>query len=175
MNTYKTETLTQHGKTYRIEWVYDECHGAPWEESDGHGIVSDWVSRDKKPGELVLNSDRGLSRFYDYAATIEKAKAEGWGISDPEGKTKAQIAAEAVMQDFKYLHKWCNDEWHYCGIVVTVLDDDGEETDNSASLWGIEDDGYCSRGYHATVIQDLIGECEYQEMRSVYPVTTCGV
>lgn len=175
MQAYKTETIEQHGKTYAIEWFYDEHMTAPWEESDGHGIVSDWVSRDKKPGELVLNTDRGLSRFYDYATTIEKAKAEQWGISDPQGKTKAQIAAEAVMLDFEYLRRWCNDQWHWCGIVVTQLDEDGDPSNITAASWGIEEDGIYSTAYHATVIQDLIGDCEYQEMRVSYPVTACGV
>lgn len=175
MDAYKTETIEQHGIAYKVQWFYDECHDAPWIEHDGHGIVSEWERRSKKPGELVLNSDRGLHRYYDFAASVEKAKAEQWGISDPVGKTKNQIAAEAARADYEHLRRWCNDQWHWCGIVVTQLDEDGEETENSSALWGIEEDGHFSRSYHATVIQDLIGDCEYQEMRVTYPVTACGV
>jgi hypothetical protein len=175
MQAYKTETITQHGQSYLVEWFFDECTGAPWQEHDGHGIVSDWTSRSKKPGELVLHSDRGMSRYYDFAATVEKAKIEGWNVSPYDWKTKGEQAAAATMADFENLRRWCNDLWHWCGIVVTVLDDEGDKTDIQSSLWGLEDDGFCSAGYHATVIQDLIGECEHQEMRISYPVTHCGV
>lgn len=175
MKPYKTETIEQHGKTYAIKWFYDEHMSAPWEEHDGHGIVTDWVTRNKKPGELVLNSDRNMNRFYDFAASVEKAKTEQWGISDHEGKTKNQIAAEATRADYEHLRRYCNDQWHWCGIVVTQLEEDGEPSDITAALWGIEEDGIYSRAYHATAIQDLIGDCEYQEMRVSYPVTACGV
>jgi hypothetical protein len=175
-DAYKTKTLTQHGKTYKIEWISDDDMGAPWEECDGHGIVSDWTTRDKTPGEWVLNSSRGSKRYYDAQETQKIALRDCWGISgDASGMTKKQIAAQAVRQDFEYLRAWCNDEWHYCGIRVTLMNDDDEETEISASLWGTEDQGYLSEGYHATVIQDLIGECEYQENRATYPVTHCGV
>ena len=172
---YKTETIEQHGTAYRIEWVRDYDHGAPWEEEDGHGPVSDWERREKRPGEMILNDERGARRFYDFAAAVKQARREGWSTAPYEWKTKGEQAAAAALADFDYLRRWCNDEWYYCGIIVTVLNDEGEETDNSSSLWGIEDDGYCSQGYHATVIQDIIREFEYQLNRLVYPVTHCGV
>ena len=174
-DAYKTETLTQHGKTYRVQWFYDYDMGAPWEEHDGHGIVSDWTRRDKHPGELVLNEDRGSRRFYDFAATVKKARAEGWNTAPYDWKTKGEQAAAAALTDFENLRRWCANDWHWCGIVVSLLDDEGEETGIDASLWGIEDDGFCSDGYHATVVQDLIGECEYQENRTTYPVTHCAI
>lgn len=174
MNAYRTETIEQHGQTYRVEWFYDEQMGAPWEEQDGHGIVSDWERRDKRPGELVLNKDRGSRRFYDFAASVKKARAESWNTSPYNWKTKGEQAHAAAMADYENLRRWCNDVWHWCGIVVTLLDDD-EETDNIASLWGIEDDGIDSAGYHASVIQDLIGEIEHQQQRQTYPVTSEGL
>ena len=176
MTAYKTETIQQHGKKYLVEWVYDH-HGAPWEECDGHGIVSDWETRPKKPGELVLNESRGgARRFYNLQETIKKAKAEGWNTSPHEWPSKGAQAAAAAMADFEHLRRWCHDEWHYCGIIVTMLDDeDGEPTDITASMWGIEDDGYCSDGCQATVIQDLIGECEQQENACTYAGATVGI
>jgi hypothetical protein len=173
-DAYKTDTVETHGKTYRVRWVYDHDQGAPWEECDGHGIVTEWERRPKKPGEMILNEDRGSKRFYDFQASVKRAKAEGWNISPYDWPTKGAQAHAAVMADYEYLRRWCNDQWHYCGIVVTLLDDDGEETDISASLWGIEDDGYCSDGYHETVIRDLIGDCEYEENRGVYAGSTVG-
>jgi hypothetical protein len=172
---YKTETIHQHGKKYLIEWERDHAHGAPWEE-DGHGIVSDWETRPKKPGEIILSEGRwGKKRFYDLQASIKLAKAEGWNTSPYEWPTKGAQAHAAAMADYEYLRRWCNDQWHYCGIIVTLADEEGEPTDITASLWGIEDDGYCSDGYHATVIQDLIGECEQQENACTYAGATVGI
>lgn len=168
-DAYKTEIFEQHGNTYKIEWFYDSYYGAPWEEHDGHGIVSEWTTRAKRPGELVLNTDGRSRRYYDFQHTVKIAKRDGWNSC----RTKAE-AAEAAMRDFQYLKDWCDDKWHWCGIVVTLLDE-GEETDISAGCWGIEDEGLCSAGHHASIIQDLIGDCEYEANRKVYPVTECGV
>ena len=33
---------------------------------------------------------------------------------------------------------WLNDEWFYCGIILSVTIDETELTDHAASLWGIE-------------------------------------
>jgi len=173
-DAYKTDTVENHGKTYRVQWVYDHDQGPPWEEYDGHGIVTDWTSRAKKPGEMVLSEDRGSKRFYDFQASIERAKAEGWNTSPYDWPTKGAQAHAAVMADYEYLRRWCNDQWHYCGIIVTLLDDDGEETDISSSLWGVEDDGYGSDGYHSTVIRDLIGECDHEENAGTYAGSTVG-
>ena len=71
------ENITINGREYQVEIVPDEFHGLPWEENDGHGIVSEWTSRDKRAGELVLNSNRGSKRFYDYAGTLKIAKRDG--------------------------------------------------------------------------------------------------
>lgn len=164
---YKTETIEQHGTAYRVQWVQDYDARAPWENEDGHGPVSDWERREKRPGEMILNDDRGALRFYDFAAAVKQARREGWNTAPYEWKTKGEQAAAAALADFDYLRRWCNDNWHYCGIIVTVLDEDGEETDISSSLWGIEDDGTNSAGYHASIIQDLIGDCEYQSGREI--------
>lgn len=173
MNAYRTETIEQHGQTYRVQWFYDQDMGPPWETDDGHGIVSDWTTRNKRPGELVLNEDRGSRRFYDFAASVKKARAEGWNTAPYIFKIAGEQAAAAAMADYEHLRRWCNDQWHWCGIEVTLLDD-GEETDNSATLWGIEDDGIDSAGYHASIIQDLIGEIEADMQRLAYPVNSLG-
>jgi hypothetical protein len=154
---YKTETILQAGVEYIVEWVYDTMADAPWDNSDYHGPVSNWTNHNKKPGEWVLAAEhRGYRRFYDAQAAMKLARTQ-WGF------TNGRDAAEAVERDFDYLRRWCADQWHYCGIIVTrVCDCCGGKSLFSDSLWGIEDDGINSAGYHATAIQDLIGNIEYQ-------------
>ena len=45
---------------------------------------------------------------------------------------KAQAKAEAIMD------AWKNDEWFYCGVILSVKIEDVELTDHAASLWGLE-------------------------------------
>ncbi|WP_416877546.1 hypothetical protein [Litorimonas sp.] len=45
-------------------------------------------------------------------------------------------AAQARAE--KVLAAWKNDEWFYCGIILTVAIDSLVLTDHAASLWGIE-------------------------------------
>lgn len=72
------------GHKFRVTAYHDDCMGAPWEEHDGHGIISDWTTRDKAPGELVLASDRGSNRYYDFAETVKIARRDGWGFLSGE-------------------------------------------------------------------------------------------
>ena len=158
------DTFEHKGRTYRVEFPYDDSHGAPWEECDGHGVVSDWTTRDKAPGERVLVSDRSSKRYYDIAETMRIAKRDGWGLGNDKladlaqalGRmpTKKEIIAKAVENDFEYLRSWCNAEWHYCGAIVTH-NDSGE----TESLWGIEDNAY---DYLAEVAHDLADEIAYR-------------
>jgi hypothetical protein len=146
-------TLTFKGYTFHIDFDYDQDTGAPWEENDGHGIVSEWTTRAKQPGERVLVVDRHSKRYYDVAGTLKLARKDGWGVSDPrEGETKRQQLARAVEQDFAYLQGWANDDWHYVGVTVTLLDEDGEKTDISTSLWGVE----TYKNYHHDVVKELV-------------------
>lgn len=144
MNAYKTENHDYKGFTIKIEWHYDCVMGPPWEEHDGHGDVSEWTTRDKRAGELVLCSERSQKRFYDFAGTIKKARAEGWGIGDEENAklearygrklTIREVTKESVMSDFRNMKAWCENDWHWCGYIVSVpgLEDD------IYSLWSIE-------------------------------------
>ena len=166
-DAYNISTRTAHGHGFTIKWLVDYDHGAPWDEEDGHGPVSDWTTRDKLPGEIVLSSDRGGKRYYDFQAAVKQARAEGWNTKPYNWPTKGAAAAAAALADFERLRDWCNDGWHYCGIVVTL---DG--TDFEACLWGIESD--CD-DYHEEVIKELMQECLYQLDANTYPVTHCGI
>jgi hypothetical protein len=175
-DAYRTETQEHNGSTYRIEWFYDHDVGAPWDEHDGHGSVSDWTTRDKRPGELVLSQDRSRKRFYDFQAAVQEARQDGWNTEPYNWPSKGAQAVAAVLADFNHLKAWCDDQWHWCGIRVTLLDDEGDDTDKDASLWGMEESwSKASDAYHADVIQDLIQEIAHQVERSTYPVTAMGV
>lgn len=137
MSFYDGQTFDRQGRTFRVHFPFDADHGAPWDESDGHGVVSEWTTREKRPGERVLVEDHGRRRYYDVEATLTIATRDGWGTT-PERRpdeTARAYRARAVEADFQFLRGWCRDEWHYCGVVVTLVDDPRE----SESLWGIED------------------------------------
>jgi len=159
--------------TIRAEIHHDSHTGAPWDEHDGHGPVSDWTTRAKRPGELVLHSDGQHKHYYDFAEACRIARRDGWGISDaalhelrgptrcvvaseyhvengirqdkltwedcaPRKVTKRMIARASAMSDFNAMRAWCNDEWFWCGIVVTVTHTESGVELASDSVWGID-------------------------------------
>ena len=179
-------TATRDDFTYTATVHHDSYHGAPWDDCDGHGPVSDWTNRDKLPGELILTSHTraGQRRYYDFAEACRIARRDGWGFlphrltierdtpSKGDGRacggwaradyfaaydsqnfnraiaavyaqhkatypSARAYAASAARHDFDVLRAWCNDEWTYCGIVLTVTDPNGAEIADE-SLWGIE-------------------------------------
>lgn len=149
----------QDGFTLTATVHYDDTGcGAPWDGDDGHGPVSDWTSRDKAPGEIVLSTGRRSKRFYDFSEACRIARRDGWACADGrrDGETARQYAARAAMEDFKRLKAWCDDEWHYVGVAVTVSRNDIQLThDYSHALWGIESD---SGDYLTEVANDLAPE-----------------
>ena len=153
------------GFTLTFTSEYDTDLGAPWEEEDGHGPVTDWVHREKRAGEILLCSDRGAKRFYDFAGAMAIAKRDGWGPSDEalaaltrklgHAPTKGQLAEAAVLADFHHLEGWASGRWRYVGVIVTLRNPEGEEVD-SESLWGVEDSG----DYYQEVAEELAEELE---------------
>lgn len=126
------------GYSAHIRMDYDTDNGAPWENSDGHGLVSEWTTRDKLPGELVLSEDsHGRSkRFYDFAGSVKIARRDGWDAAPYGQGTKGERAHRAAMADYGYLRAWCNNDWHYVGVIID-LQRNGETVEND-SCWGIE-------------------------------------
>lgn len=136
------DTLTAEvaGFTLTARVERDDCAGAPWQQFDGHGIVSDWMNRIEWPvGQLILCQDGNMFRYYDMAATMEKAKRDGWDAA-PFGGTKSERAKRAVEADFKRLRAWVKDEWTYVTVVVGVSRNGITLDDYAASLSGIESD-----------------------------------
>lgn len=77
-----------NGYTITIEVERDDDHGAPWDENDGHGPVSEWrPKQSKRPGEVILHSDHGSYRFYDWQEAVKIAKRDGWGFLPGELET----------------------------------------------------------------------------------------
>lgn len=138
------ETFDHRGHTFRLTTEHDDCIGEPWKEFDGHGVVSDWTTRDKAPGERVLVTDRNHRRYYDVTATQKIAKRDGWGTADGrrDGETAAQYRARAIDADFRFLQGWCLGEWEYVSVGVILLDEDGEETGEREYLGGVESSSY---------------------------------
>ena len=114
----------------------------PWEFCDNEAdLITDWTLRDKKPGEMILNTDGKFKRFFDYRAACKYALKYQLGSRDAlPGDTKKQIASKAALNLFNYLRSWCNDEWTYRHISITLIDPDtNQETDFIESCGGIED------------------------------------
>lgn len=157
MNTpFHTEIIGHRGVTVRIEYFYDSDAGCPWENSDGHGVIrsaySYYGKPEKKPGEVLIQGERGSYHIYDWQESTRIAKRDGWGVSNPPaGLTKRQTIQLAVKADFDFLRGWLNDDWHYVGVVCTVLDSDGEDTNESDSCWGFES----LNEYHETAGREM--------------------
>jgi hypothetical protein len=135
------DTFTRGGLTFRVDHERDDDHGAPWEECDGHGPVSDWTWRNKRSGEMELARCRHGKRYYDFAEAVRIAKRDRWNAAPyypPGEETRGQRAAKAALANFEYLKDWCEDRWCYVGVIVTLLDSDGGDTGENESLWGIE-------------------------------------
>jgi hypothetical protein len=142
------------GLLFGVELVPDYDYGPPWKEEDGHGSVSDWTNRIKAPGERVLASDRTHHLYYDFEEACEIALREGWGGFSGATKQRAALAAEA---DFRRLKAYCEGLWWYVGVVVELLDDDGDSMGlEKESLWGVESDGEYWREAAIDLARELI-------------------
>lgn len=163
--------------TLVVAIVDDDDATPPWEREEGHGDVSEWVSRDKAPGERELNADRGSKRFYDWQGAMKRAKAQDWGLGPAEmaelaeelGRkpTAGQIRERAVQRDFDRLRQWCNDHWRYVGVCLFRLDTSEECNASSIAdeapfgdldhvgLWGIESD---NEEFYDSVIREHMRE-----------------
>jgi hypothetical protein len=142
MNSYHTETIERDGYTISIDCFPDCDHGAPWTEEDGHGPVSEWTRRDKRPGEIVLHEDHGSRLYYDFLEAVKIARRDGWDAKpyNTDGhQTRGQQAAKAARADFEHLRAYCRGEWSWSGYVATITRDDGTQLDEEDSCWGFGD------------------------------------
>lgn len=112
----------------------------------------DTIDKPDKPDER----DCGFWPSLDPNAAGFIGAGNGWRKRFDEQQAKA----ESVMA------AWQNDEWFYCGIILSVTIGETELTDHAASLWGIEanyPDSECEacllcNAYLTEVANELISE-----------------
>jgi hypothetical protein len=154
------------GNRFLLTLTQDTDHGAPWDNEDGHGPVSDWTTRAKAPGEMVLCEYRRSRRYYDFAAAVRLARRDGWNAAPyypPGEETLGQRAHKAALADFDRLRRWCSDDWCYVGAKVELVDEDDEPMpDFSEALWGIESDA----GDYFTEVAHELAWSIIQELRA---------
>lgn len=142
--TYKSEIRDG----YHVAYVRDEDSGPPWNWHDLHGPVCLRSHNDPKTRHDLCDTHR-----YDFDGAVKKALEE-WGATSQED---AEKMAEA---DFKRLKAWIDDDWWYCGIIVSkLIEAEGEvfqSAKQTASLWEIESDS--DPDYFNEVIGDLISQ-----------------
>ena len=157
MSTYHDgSTFTRNGLQFRARIEHDDSTDAPWIEHDGHGPVTNWTRRNKRPGELILNSDRDERRYYDMAEAVKIAKRDGWGHGAPvPGETAGQKAARAALADFEYLRGWCRDDWHFVMVSVGLIMD-GNTVARSHYIGGIESTGAGTIVEHVEALADTL-------------------
>ncbi|MFN8994139.1 MAG: hypothetical protein ACK5X3_10835 [Pseudomonadota bacterium] len=159
---YDGDTFELNGLTFRVKFESDYYSGAPWERCDGHGAVRKSYQRhrdgesDKKPGERPLNQagHRDRQFYYDWAAACKDARRDGWNAEPYDAPNRI---ARAVEADFQFLSAFINNDWHYVGVIVELLDDDGEVLSDT-SLWGVE----TWKDNHCEVAHDLARELSAQ-------------
>jgi hypothetical protein len=150
------DTFVRQGLRFKVRIKPDDYAEAPWECEDGHGPVRTVYSYHglpaKRAGERILHSSRGMYWLYDWQAAIRTAIKDGWSVSEEArnrirrelkmtgNDTVRSAAAMAVYEDEQRLRRWLTDDWCYVGVIIVLLDADGEETDKLESVWGIESD-----------------------------------
>jgi hypothetical protein len=135
------DTVTYQGRTIRIEWLQDDCCGAPWDETDCYGTVKGWQQSDKAPGEVILCRSWGSKLIYDFAGSVADWKKQG---------VSGQDADRYATHSVKRLKAHLSDHWSYLRAKVTI---DGLEYEEY--LGSIESD------YAADVISDLLIEAKH--------------
>lgn len=151
------DTFEYRGRTFKYHADPDEFMSAPWDEHDGHGVISEWTTREKSPGERILCEDHRSKRYYDVQATMVRARTDGWGCPHTEAHevngvrfvfpghtTPGKVASCAVEEDYRRMRGWCAGDWCWVSVRVELVeyDDDDDEvtTDEGDSLSGIESD-----------------------------------
>jgi len=168
---YDGDTITHNGRDYKITFEPDYDTGAPWGEYDGTGIIREGRARysgdgyEKSPGERILHSDNGYAWFYDWQATMQKAKREGWGCDVEQlakrlGRTptRGEVIQEAVGRDFKFCRGYLRGDWYY--VVICVED---VETGECEYLGGVES---LNQVYLSECAFELIGNMGHAHQRA---------
>lgn len=136
---YDGEEITElpNGWKIKVKFQHDEDYGPPWKEHDGHGETYETRYSEDHMDDWCLNSERYNYRYYDWKATLPKAIKECWDAAPYGVGTKQERAMRAMKADCDALRRWCDDDWWWVGMIVTLLDENDEELDEE-SCWGYE-------------------------------------
>lgn len=171
---YVGETITCEvdGFTCTATIHQDDTNTPPWENDCGHGPVSDWIRDhpDDHPEWRVLSRDRSSARYYKWDEAVEQAMRDSWGCSDRlEGESDLAYRMRAVEQDYKFLRGWCDDEWTYVGVDVTIEREGVTLVDEFAhALWGIES---CSPEHCTDTANELLSEALDEARKAIRKLT----
>jgi len=168
---YDGETITRNGRDYKVNFEYYNDMRAPWVEYDICGVISERLGSysgyrgySKAPGERILHSDNGYLWVYDWQATMQKAKTEGWGCDVEKlakklghAPTKGEILHEAVERDYQFCRGYLTGDWYY--VVIRVED---TETGECEYLGGVESSDI---KYLSECALDLIDNMEHARQR----------
>ena len=146
------ETMEYKGYLFTIEVDYDEFEEPPWLRCDGHGPVSDWTTRDKKPSEVVLTAVGRAKLYYDFGRAMKVAKEDGWDAAPYGQGTKGERAERAVRAYIKYLRDYIDNVWVYVTLSVTL-----KGSGYTTSLGGVEYD-YSENGHWMTEVHLMADE-----------------
>lgn len=155
------KTIERDGLRFKVITEQDNDADGPWVDY-GHGPVRSTHVRShngysvKRGGELRLNKDGAL---YDYQEACKIALRDGWS-----GCKTREEAAQAARDDYEHLRAFVNGEWSYLGVIVTLLDVDGNETDAVQSLWRVDENG----SEVDSVASDLVGQCLHDISAMLY-------
>jgi len=147
-------SFTLNGYAFKAFWEYDDTGRAPWEDDCTlEGVVSKWEHRNKRPSERILCTDGRSRRFFDVRRYVQIARRDG---------CTGQQAAEQAERAFQHLRAWCDDEWHYVGVIVRAYTAEGRKIKTPPavmdSLWRIED---ADQDYMQEVAREIAGEIAY--------------
>lgn len=131
--------------------VYDFAEACKIALRDGWGWLPGELSyREVEPG--LWHATAG--DFNGYAANPNEAIRALYAAHRASMSPRA-YAADAARHDFDLLRRWCNDQWHYVGVVVCLADEDGNPIEEICeSTWGLESYGE----YTSTVARELADE-----------------
>jgi hypothetical protein len=117
----------------------DDDQDPPWEREDGHGPV--YTTKHPKAGWRRLTYEADPTYYYDYEGALALAMRDHWGPrgGDRPGLSREDNAKLAVEEDYEALRAWCEDEWRYYGVAVTVSKAGVQLTgEYDHAVWGIE-------------------------------------
>jgi hypothetical protein len=157
----RTYTHPVTGRVYKVEVFADDYLGPPDQIHDGHGVVvrpQDYTSTPSEENEMREALYRPLwnNVRYDFIGSVQKAIDE-WGVS-PEK------AEEAVEQDYQYLRGYYRDEWRWCYIVATLVEDESF----SNSVGGFESTILDDQKQYDEFVSDIVLDIEHQIHKTVH-------